>query len=88
MRRVVDRLQAVAGEVGVDLRGREVGVAEQLLHDPEVGAALEEVRGVRVTQHVRMQRPAVGERVRGDDTVRLAGRDRATATGEEHDVGR
>ncbi len=88
MRRVVDRLQAVAGEVRVDLRRREVGVPEQLLHGPEVGPTFEEVRGVRMTQHVRMQRPAVGERVRGDHTVRLAGRDLPTATREEHGIGR
>ena len=50
----VERLaQRPVAEVRVDLGGRDRGVAEQLLHDPQVGALLEQVRGERVAQHVR-----------------------------------
>src|SRR3972149_11024286 len=36
----------------VDLRRGEAGVAEQVLDDPEVSAAIEEVRGERVPEQV------------------------------------
>jgi len=39
-------------QVGVDLCGGDLGVAQELLHGPEVSAALQEVRGKRVSQHV------------------------------------
>ena len=39
--------------VGVDLRGREVGVAEHRLHRAQVGAAFEQVGREGVAQHVR-----------------------------------
>src|SRR5438132_11403995 len=45
--------QIVAIDVGIELRGREVGVAEHLLHRPEIRPALEEMRRERVTQRVR-----------------------------------
>src|SRR2546427_10117838 len=41
--------QIVAIDVGIELRGREVGVAEHLLHRPEIRPALEEMRRERVT---------------------------------------
>src|SRR5699024_2494494 len=44
MRTLVDVAERVGGDVGVDLRGRDGGVPEQLLHDAHVGAALEQVR--------------------------------------------
>src|SRR3954454_14749551 len=34
-------LQPLVEDVGVDLRRRDVGVAEELLHDAQVGAVLE-----------------------------------------------
>ena len=55
----VDAAQAARRDVRVDLRRRQVGVAEELLDDPQVGAAVEEVRGERVAQRVRAtHRPA------------------------------
>ena len=53
MRLAIGVAQGGVGEVGVDLRRLEVGVAEQLLHDSQVGAALEQMRRERVTQGVR-----------------------------------
>ncbi len=48
----VDFAQAVAGDVGVDLRRADIRVAEQFLDDAQVSAMLEQVRGETVTQHV------------------------------------
>ena len=36
---LVDLAEAIAVDVGVDLRRRDVGVAQQVLHDAQVGAA-------------------------------------------------
>jgi len=44
--------QALLEHVGVDLGRRNVGVAEQLLDGAQVGAALEQVAGEGVTQHM------------------------------------
>ena len=44
----VDVLEAGLGDVGVNLGRRKAFVTQQLLDDPQVGAALEEVRGVGV----------------------------------------
>lgn len=41
-------------EVGVDLRRRDVGVAEEFLHGAEVGAVHEEVRREAVAEFVRV----------------------------------
>jgi hypothetical protein len=38
MRGLVDLLEAVDGDLGVDGRRRELGVAEHLLHVPDVGS--------------------------------------------------
>ena len=46
-------LHALVEHVGVDLRGGDVGVAEQLLHDAQVGAVLQQVAREGVAQHVR-----------------------------------
>ncbi len=55
---VVDPAQASAVHVGVHLRRRERGVAEQLLDRPQVGAALEQMRREGVSQPVRMGQDA------------------------------
>ena len=52
MRRSVGAAQGGVREVGVDLGGGQVGVAEQLLHGAQVGAALEQMRGERMAQGV------------------------------------
>ena len=41
---IVDRAQAGDGDVGVELRGGQGGVAKQLLNDAEVCASFEEMR--------------------------------------------
>ena len=45
-------------DMGIDLRGGNVGVAEKLLHRAQIGAPLQEMAGKGVTQHVR--RDAIG----------------------------
>src|SRR5690349_10834911 len=56
MKTVVDRTQTRFEDVRVDLRRREVGVAEHQLNGAQVGAALEQMRRERMPQHVRAQR--------------------------------
>src|SRR5437764_3628191 len=51
----VELLQPLARHVRVDLRGRDVGVAEQHLDYPQVRAVVDEMRGERVAQHMRRQ---------------------------------
>ena len=48
-------------DVGVELRGRDVGVAEDLLDDAQVRAAFEHVRGEAVAQRVGVQALDAGE---------------------------
>src|SRR6476646_8972992 len=43
-------------DMGVNLRGRDIGVAEHLLNRAQVRAALEQVGGERVTEGVRRHR--------------------------------
>ena len=56
--RGMELLQSFACHVSIDLRGRDVGVAEQHLHHAQVGAVVEQVGGEGVAQHVR--RDALG----------------------------
>src|SRR6476619_3921284 len=49
----VDVLEALGRQVGVDLCRGDVGVAEHLLHRPQVTAAGEQVGGEGVAQRVR-----------------------------------
>jgi hypothetical protein len=72
--------------VGVDLRRRDVGVAEHLLQRPQVAAAGEQVRGERVAQRVRAHAVVQpdGAGVALDDLVEpLAGKARAAAVDED-----
>ena len=57
---VIDLLHAGGGDVGVDLGGAEVGVAEELLDAAEVGAVVEEVGGEAVPEFVRADLEADG----------------------------
>ena len=50
-------LQALLDHMGIDLRGRNIGVAEQRLHDAQIRAVVQQVAGKGVAQHVRA-RPA------------------------------
>src|SRR5215212_118921 len=81
----VDLLQPVAREVGVHLRGRDVGVAEHLLHGAEVAAAGQKVGGEAVAQRVRAH-PAGEAGVAGvalDDLVEALAGQRTTAEVDE-----
>src|SRR5829696_6879415 len=73
VRRVVDRAEAFARQVRVDLRGGKVCVPEQLLHGTQVGAPFEQVGRERVAERVWMQCLAVGQRMAGDDAPRVTG---------------
>ena len=57
----MDFPQAAALDMGVDLGGADVGVAEQLLDDPQIGAVFQQVRCKAVAQRVwtriKEQRP-------------------------------
>lgn len=50
----VDGAEAVLVDVGVDLGGGDVGVAEHFLDNAEVGAVIEEVGGKAVAELVGM----------------------------------
>ena len=45
--------QPLLDDMGVDLRGRDVGVAEELLHRAQIRAVLQEMAGEGMTEHVR-----------------------------------
>jgi hypothetical protein len=44
--------QALLDDMRIDLGGRNVGVAEKLLNGAEIGAALQEMAGEGVAQHM------------------------------------
>ena len=46
--------------VGINLRGRNVGVAENGLHGAQICAILHHVSGATVAQHVRRCVPRIG----------------------------
>ena len=52
------RPQALGGDLRVHLGRGDRGMAEQLLHDTQVGAVVEHVGGARVPEHVGAERPA------------------------------
>ena len=41
-------------DVRIELRGRKIGVAQHLLDAPEIGPALEQVGGERVSEEMRV----------------------------------
>ncbi len=49
---IVEALEPLLMDVGVDLSGRDVGVAEHHLDRAQVGAVLEQVGGEAVAQDV------------------------------------
>ena len=53
MKLSVHLLESRVVDVCVDLRGGDAGVAQHLLHLPQVGAASQKMRGETVTQGVR-----------------------------------
>jgi hypothetical protein len=78
-------LQVLGGDVGVDLRGGDVRVAEHGLHGAQVGAALQQVRGEGVPELVR--RDGLGRSPRrgrsGRGASRSPGGSCTAALGEE-----
>src|SRR5881394_4082771 len=85
----VELLEPLARDVRVDLRGRDVGVAEQELHHAKVGAVVDEVRREGMAQHVRRELLAGnGARAVAPDEMpeRLARHARA-AGGDEENIG-
>jgi hypothetical protein len=54
----VDLAQLADVEFGIDLRGVQVGVAQELLNVPDVHAVFEHVRGARVPEEVATARAA------------------------------
>ena len=49
----MDRFQLAVGDVGIDLRRRDIGVAEEELDGAEVGAVAQEISGEAVAESVR-----------------------------------
>src|SRR5690606_20675893 len=86
---VVDPGQVLEVQVGVDLGGGDVGVAEQFLHAAQVAGGFEQVAGEAVAQHVRVHvlehALALGELA--DAHLHRALGDRlAAATGEDRRI--
>ncbi len=52
---VVGLFKPFGGQVGIDLRGDEVCMAEQFLDAPQVGAGVQHVGGIAVAQLVRTE---------------------------------
>ena len=84
-----DGSQPLRRHLRVHLRRRDAGVAEQLLHDAQVGAVVEHVGRARVPQHVRRQLRVEPDPLAGaahDRPARLP-RDAAAACVEHDRVG-
>ena len=89
MRLEVQLATAPIGYVRVQLGRGEVGVPEHLLDAAEVGPALQEVRGERVAEEVRMDPPGLETGSLGQpaqDQERARARERA-APGVEEELG-
>ena len=48
-----EAFQPLLQHVGIDLRGRDIGVAQKRLHHAQIGAVVQEVTGESVAQNVR-----------------------------------
>src|SRR5271154_2438551 len=85
VRAEVDVLEPVGREVGVDLGGGEIGVAEHLLQRAQIASAGEQVGGEGVSERVRahplLEPGAAGMRL--DDLVEALARQPAAAEIEE-----
>jgi len=49
--------QALLDHMGVDLRGRDIGMAKQCLHDTQIGAVMQQVARERMPHHMRTDQP-------------------------------
>ena len=50
---LVQLLEPFAGDMGINLGGRNVGMAQQELHYAQIRAVVEQVRGEGMAQHMR-----------------------------------
>ena len=44
--------ETLLDDMGIDLRGRNIGMAEQLLHRAQIGTTLEQMAGEGMAEHV------------------------------------
>ena len=81
----VDLSDPLAGQVGVELGRADTRMSEQLLNDPQVGSALEQMGRERVAERVRADPSAEagGPGRRPDDRERLLPGEPAAAIAEE-----
>lgn len=56
MRIAIGGGEPLPADMGVALRGRHIGMTEQLLHGAQVGASIEQMRREGMSQRVRMGR--------------------------------
>ena len=84
----VELLQAFARHVRVDLGRRNVTVSEQHLHDPQVGAVVQQVGGKSMAQRVRGERAGYlgGQRVAFDQVPECLPRHAGATRGQEGGV--
>src|SRR5690606_33976157 len=89
VRPVIDPREVLVVQVRVDLRGGDVGMAEQLLDAPQVARGLQDVAGEAVPQQVRVDalEQALLPRQLADPQLHRARRDRAIAAGEHRVAG-
>src|SRR6266446_10587236 len=70
--RLDQRLEPLAEHMGIDLRRRDIGVAEHLLDAAQIGAVVEEMAGEGVAQHVRRDAPGIDAGEDGEVLEELA----------------
>ena len=88
MRGIVHVRQMLKVEVGINLRGGQVGVAEQLLHRAQIAARLQHVGSEGVAQLVRvdMAVDALFHTPFGEALLHVARRNAPPLIGQEHRV--
>ena len=70
---LIDILQPIQGQVGVDLGRRNICVAENRLHGAQVSAVFHHVRGAAVAKHVRAGIATGYPQMRREPSARPAG---------------
>ncbi len=79
----VDFLELADGDLGVDGGGLELGVSQELLDVPDVGPALEHVRGAGVTKELATAPKARGRHPFADHAADDIGIEGFSVAGEE-----
>ena len=67
------RLHPLAQHMSIDLRRRDIRMAEQLLQHPQIGSVLQEMAREGVAQHMRAN-PRGGDPRRGGASFEIAGK--------------